>query len=260
MMGVVNVTPDSFSDGGRWFDTADAIEHARLLVAQGADLIDIGGESTRPGAQRPSIAEELRRVLPVIEALAGLVPISVDTMRAEVARAVVACGAEIINDVSGGLSDSAMHDTVAELQVQYICQHWRGHGEVMDSHASYQDVVAEVRAELMNQMTRAIAAGIAPERIIIDPGFGFAKDAAHNWTLLAHLDEFLGLGHRVLIGVSRKRFLAQVSRGSAPQDRDAATAALTLHCAKAGAWAVRTHEVSANVVAVNVAERLAEEN
>lgn len=257
VMGVVNVTPDSFSDGGRWFGTAEAIDHGLELIDQGADLLDIGGESTRPGSIRPPAAEELRRVVPVVAGLAGRVPISVDTMRAEVARAVIDAGAEIINDVSGGLADPEMHPVVAAAGVDYICQHWRGHGAVMNDLATYHDVVAEVTAELEARVQACRAAGIAAERIIIDPGLGFAKTADQDWTLLANLGAFTASSHRVLIGASRKRFLGHLLAGREPDGRDAATAAVSVVCAQQGVWAVRTHEVRGQRDVVAVVGRLA---
>lgn len=256
VMGVVNVTPDSFSDGGLWLDADAAVTHGLELIDQGADLLDIGGESTRPGAVRPEQAEELRRVLPVVEGLAGRVPISVDTMRAEVARQVIAAGAQIVNDVSGGLADPEMLDVVAAGNVDYICQHWRGHGAVMNQLANYDDVVAEVRTELSRRIAACLAAGIAAQRLIIDPGLGFAKTAEQDWALLGHLDAFTSLGYRVLVGASRKRFLGHLLAGRAPQGRDAATAAVSVVCAQQGVWAVRTHEVRGQRDAIAVVEKL----
>jgi dihydropteroate synthase len=258
VMGIINVTPDSFSDGGRWFDPQRAVEHGLELIDQGADLLDIGGESTRPGAERVSEAEEADRVLPVIQALSGRgAVLSVDTMRAAVARQAVGAGAGIVNDVSGGLADPDMFATVAGLGTDYICQHWRGFGNQMNARAQYQDVVGEVVDELGARLAAAQSAGIEAERIIADPGLGFAKNAAHDWAILAHLDRFTALGHRVLIGASRKRFLAAVSKGPQPQDRDEATAAVTSLCALAGVWAVRVHAVPASRAAVEVVQQIA---
>lgn len=257
VMGVLNVTPDSFSDGGRWYDPQAAIEHGLRLIAAGADMIDIGGESTRPGAVRPDADEELRRVLPVVRGLAGRVPISVDTMRAEVARQVLAAGAQIINDVSGGLADEQMLDVVAKAEVDYVCQHWRGHGAVMNKLANYHDVVAEVRAELQTRVRACRAAGIAEQRIIVDPGLGFAKTAEQDWQILANLAAFTSLGHRVLVGASRKRFLGHLLAGREPAGRDAATAAISAVCAQQGVWAVRTHEVRGQRDAIAVIDRIA---
>lgn len=256
VMGVINVTPDSFSDGGLWYSPDDAIAHGLDLVGQGADLLDIGGESTRPGAVRPEVDEELRRVLPVVRALAGRVPVSVDTMRAEVARQAIEAGSQIINDVSGGLADPEMHKVVAAAGVDYVCQHWRGHGAVMNELATYRDVVAEVVAELEARVQACLTAGIAAEHIIVDPGLGFAKTAEQDWALLANLDRFTALGHRVLIGASRKRFLGHLLAGREPGGRDAATAAVSVVCAQQGVWAVRTHEVRAQRDAIAVVERI----
>lgn len=257
VMGVVNVTPDSFSDGGRWFSHHDAIARAHELLRCGADLLDIGGESTRPGAVRPPADEELRRVLPVVAELAGSVPLSVDTMRAEVASRCIEAGATIINDVSGGLADPEMLAVVADAGVDYVCQHWRGHGAVMNELANYSDVVAEVAAELDARVAACRAAGIAAERIIIDPGLGFAKTAEQNWTVLANLDRLTGSGLRVLVGASRKRFLGSLLDDREPAGRDAATAAITAVCAQQGVWAVRTHEVRAQADAIAVIEAIA---
>lgn len=256
VMGVVNVTPDSFSDGGHWFDADRAIEHGLELLAQGADLLDVGGESTRPGAVRPSEDEELRRVLPVVRALSVHCRVSVDTMRAEVARQCIDAGAAIINDVSGGLADPAMHRVVADAGVDYVCQHWRGHGAVMNALASYRDVVAEVTAELAARAEACLAAGIAAERLILDPGLGFAKTGEHDWLILANLGRFTAMGHRVLVGASRKRFLAELLGGREPAGRDAATAAISVVCAQQCVWAVRSHEVRAQRDAIAVVERI----
>lgn len=261
VMGIVNVTPDSFSDGGDHFDTDAAIGHGRLLLAQGADILDVGGESTRPGAERPDEAEELRRVVPVVRALAaeGAV-VSVDTMRANVARAVAEAGAAIINDVAGGLADEAMLPTVAELGLPYICMHWRGHGAVMNAAAVYDDVVAEVVGELEERVEACLGAGIERDRLILDPGFGFSKDVDHNWELMRHLDQVERMGFPLLVGVSRKRFLgdllAEGGTPRPPKERDAATAAITTLMAERGIWAVRTHEVRDQRDAVEVVARL----
>lgn len=262
LMGILNVTPDSFSDGGRWFDTEAAVERGRALIAEGADLIDIGGESTRPGSVRPLPAEELRRVLPVVRALAqDGARISVDTMRSEVAAACVDAGAVIINDVSGGLADEAMLATVADLGVEYVTMHWRGHGSVMNSLAHYDDVVRQVREELQRSVDAALAAGIGPERLRIDPGFGFSKESADNWRLLRHLDQIQAMGFPVLVGVSRKRFIADLPGGRRdPQDRDAATAAVTALCAERGIWAVRTHAVRLNRDVIDTVARFTEQD
>ena len=253
--GILNVTPDSFSDGGE-FDTAEsAIAQGRALVAAGADVIDVGGESTRPGADRIPVDTELKRILPVIAALSAEgITVSVDTMRADVARAAVAAGASIINDVSGGKADAQMFETVAELGVDYVLMHWRGFSTEMDSLARYDDVVSEVVYELRAQLELAIAVGVDAKRIIVDPGFGFAKLPEHNWRLLQELTQLQQLGHRVLIGASRKRFLAEF--GSAPRERDLATSYLSLYSALKGCYAVRVHEVLLTRTALQIAAEL----
>ena len=258
VMGVVNVTPDSFSDGGRWFDTTAAIKRGLDLVAQGADLIDVGGESTRPGASRVDEDEELRRVVPVVRSLASEgVTVSVDTMRSGVAQQAVAAGAVLVNDVSGGLADPRMVPVVAATGAPFVVMHWRGFSEDMNSRAVYGDVVAEVVAELRARMEAVVEGGIAPERIVIDPGLGFAKQAEHDLALVAHLAELRALGRPVLVAASRKRFLGRVlARDGAPppaRERDAATAAVSAISAHEGAWAVRVHEVRATADAVRVA-------
>ncbi|MER7817425.1 dihydropteroate synthase [Streptomyces sp. NPDC058423] len=259
VMGVVNVTPDSFSDGGRWFDTTAAVKHGLDLVAEGADLVDVGGESTRPGASRVDEEEELRRVLPVVRGLAGEgVTVSVDTMRASVAAQAVAAGATLVNDVSGGLADPGMIPAVAAAEVPFVVMHWRGFSEDMNSRAVYGDVVAEVVAELRERMDAVVAGGVAAERIIVDPGLGFAKQAAHDLALVAHLAELRTLGRPLLVAASRKRFLGHVlaDGAAAPppaRERDAATAAISAIAAHEGAWAVRVHEVRATADAVRVA-------
>jgi dihydropteroate synthase len=251
VMGVVNVTPDSFSDGGEWFEPDAAVEHGHDLIAARADLIDVGGESTRPGAPRPPVEEEKRRVLPVVAALAeaGAV-VSIDTMRADVAAEAIERGAAMVNDVSGGLADPRMLPLVAERAVPYVAMHWRGHSVDMQSRAVYRDVVAEVCRELAVRRDAAVAAGVRPERIVLDPGLGFAKTAEHSWTLLAHLDTLAGLGHPVLVGASRKAFLGRLGRSEGeppapPRQRDDATVATSVLAALAGVWAVRVHDVVA---------------
>lgn len=263
VMGIVNVTPDSFSDGGEWFEHQRAIERGFELTRQGAHIIDVGGESTRPGIQRTSEAEELRRVLPVVDALvAGDVLVSVDTMRASVADACLDRGAHVINDVSGGMADPDMLGVVADRGAAFIAQHWRAHSTVMDQQAVYADVVADVAAELTARRDAALAAGIAADRLILDPGFGFAKTADHNWELLQHLDALTALDQPVLLGYSRKRFLGRLladDRGDRDvRRRDAATAAITALVAGPGIWAVRTHEISENLDAIRVAARFRE--
>ena len=214
VVGVVNVTPDSFSDGGEWLQPRDAIEHGLELIAEGADLIDVGGESTRPGAARPDVAEELRRVLPVVTELAATgTVVSIDTMRPRVAAEAVATGARMINDVSGGQADPDMLPLVAGLALPYICMHWRGHSTDMQSRATYGDVVADVIAELGRQVESVLEAGITKDRLIVDPGFGFAKTGEHNWQLLQRIDELGALGLPVLAGVSRKAFLGALLAG-----------------------------------------------
>jgi dihydropteroate synthase len=259
-MGVVNVTPDSFSDGGAWFTAEAAIAHGRELVEQGADLLDVGGESTRPGAVRPSPAEELRRVLPVVAGLSALAPVSIDTMRAEVAAAALDAGASLVNDVSGGLADPEMAPLVAERRVPVVAMHWRGHSADMQDRARYDDVVDDVRRELGARVEALVGAGIRPDDILLDPGLGFAKLAAHNWELLRRLDEIAALGHRLVLGASRKRFLGLVGRTPAterpPLARDVATAATTLYAAQHGVWAVRVHDVAGTVDALDVADAL----
>jgi dihydropteroate synthase len=263
-MGVVNVTPDSFSDGGQWFEPAAAIEHGQELRAQGADILDVGGESTRPGAERPSVDEELRRVIPVVTALAGQgMLVSIDTMRASVAAAALEAGAGLVNDVSGGLADAEMAGVVADAGVPFVAMHWRGHSADMQSRAVYGDVVAEVCAELAERAAKLVAQGIGADRLVLDPGFGFAKLAAHNWELLARLEQILALGHPVLVGTSRKAFLGRlgVPIGEDPRpplDRDVATAATSAHAAGLGAWGVRVHHVPSTLDAMRVAQAIKE--
>ena len=258
-MGVVNVTPDSFSDGGRWFEPDAAIEHGLALLADGADILDLGGESTRPGAVRVPVDDERARVLPVLRALvdAGAV-VSIDTSRAELADEAVQLGAVIVNDVTGGLGDPRMHATVGRSGAVYVAMHWRGPSDVMDDLARYGDVLAEVRDELVGQVERAEAAGLARRSIVLDPGLGFAKPGADNWPLLAHLDALQAVGLPVLVGASRKRFLGHLLAGPdgqpvPPGERDDATAAVSALAAAAGAWCVRVHAVRATADAVRVA-------
>lgn len=240
-MGILNVTPDSFSDGGNFNSFESAVAHGLAMIAEGADIIDIGGESTRPGAVRISEEEELARVIPVIKELSqhGAV-ISIDTMRSGVAHAAVAAGATYVNDVSGGLADPQMHQVVAELGTKYILMHWRGHSIDMNSKAIYSNVVEEVKAELMDQVGKAIAAGIEKEKIILDPGIGFAKESDHNWDLIHRITEIVDLGYPVLVGASRKRFLG----GESPLDREAATLKITEDLLDTGIWGVRVHSVA----------------
>lgn len=261
VMGVVNVTPDSFSDGGQYADVASAVAHGQELLDQGADLLDIGGESTRPGATRPLVAEELARVVPVIAELVGRgAVVSVDTMRAEVAQAALEAGATLVNDVSGGLADPDILRVVADHGAAYVAMHWRAHAAEMQQRATYVDVVTEVRDELSARVEAAVAAGIDPARLAIDPGLGFAKTAEHNWALLAGLDAFASFGLPVLLGSSRKSFLGTLL--AAPdgtprpvEDREDATVALTTLAGVAGVWAVRVHEVRGSVDALRVVAR-----
>ncbi|WP_283139262.1 dihydropteroate synthase [Rhizohabitans arisaemae] len=258
-MGVVNVTPDSFSDGGNWFDPEVAIDHGLRLVEEGADIIDVGGESTRPGAQRVSLEEERRRVEPVIKALAQEgVPVSVDTMRAEVAESAIEAGARLVNDVSGGLADPVMPRVVAAARVPYVVMHWRGHSHTMDTRAVYADVVTEVRDELAKRVDSVLAEGVPPECVVLDPGLGFSKHPPHNWALLTHLGSLRELGYPLIIGASRKRFLTRLLAAPDGTPRsfggcDDATQAVTALAAAAGAWCVRVHKVRPNADAVRVA-------
>ncbi|MEO6703096.1 MAG: dihydropteroate synthase [Jatrophihabitantaceae bacterium] len=261
-MGVLNVTPDSFSDGGRYLDLDSAVSHAVQMADEGADLIDVGGESTRPGAVRVPAEEEARRVLPVIGRLveAGLV-VSVDTYRAAVAEQALAAGARIVNDVSGGLGDPDMARVVRDAGCPWILMHWRGHSANMAELAHYDDVVADVRRELLARVDDAVAAGVAVEQLVLDPGLGFAKRAEHNWALLQHFDTFTELGLPVLLAASRKSFLgallADADGNPRPSDgREDATSALTMFAALNGAWGVRVHQVGPNVDAALTAAAL----
>ena len=261
VMGVVNVTPDSFSDGGRWFDADAAVRRGLALLDEGADLLDVGGESTRPGAARVPVDEELARVLPVVERLVARgATVSVDTTRAVVAAGAVDAGAVLVNDVSGGMADPDMAPVVARTGVAYVAMHWRGHADVMDAHDAYDDVVADVRRELAQRVDALRAAGVDDGQVVLDPGLGFAKTGESNWPLLAHLPALVADGYPVLVGASRKRFLGHLLAGpdgspAAPSARDDATAAVTALAAAAGAWAVRVHEVRASAAAVRVAAR-----
>ncbi|MFR9806212.1 dihydropteroate synthase [Pseudonocardia sp. RS010] len=264
VMGILNVTPDSFSDGGRYVDREHAVAHGVAMRDAGADLVDVGGESTRPGAGRVDAPTERERVVPVIrELVAEGVRVSVDTTRAEVAEAAVEAGAEVVNDVSGGLADPRMAVAVASLRVPWILMHWRGHSDRMQELASYEDVIGEVRQELVARADAAVMAGVDPDRLILDPGLGFAKTAAHNWALLRRLDVLVALGFPVLVGASRKRFLGQLladaeGRVRPPVGRDGATAAISALAAHVGAWGVRVHDVESTMdaVAVSTAYRL----
>jgi dihydropteroate synthase len=259
-MGVLNVTPDSFSDGGCFADTATAVAHGLDMHAAGADYVDVGGESTRPGADRVDAEEECGRVVPVIRELtAAGVRTSVDTTRAEVAEAALAAGATLVNDVSGGLADEGMAKLVADAGVPWVLMHWRGHSREMYAAARYGDVVTEVCAELTARVEDVVAAGVAPEQLVLDPGLGFAKNAEHNWALLAGLDRLVGLGLPVLLGTSRKTFLGRLLAGPdgeprPAEGRDSATLATTVLAAEAGVWGVRVHDAAASVDAVRTVQ------
>lgn len=260
VMGVLNVTPDSFSDGGRYASAEDAVEAGLELARQGADWVDVGGESTRPGAARVPLETELERVVPIVSALsAASVAVSIDTMRAVVARACVAAGATMVNDVSGGLADEQMLPTVGELGVQYVAMHWRTHSAQMGDFTEYADVVADVAKALQERFAACITAGIDPSAVILDPGVGFAKEAHHNWELLAGLGELMQIGPRVLIGASRKRFLGSLLCDDTGEprpvgERDTATAAISALAAMRGVWGVRVHDVRATKDAIAVAQ------
>ena len=259
VMGILNVTPDSFSDGGRWHDASDSIKRGRLLREAGADIVDVGGESTRPGAERIPEAEELARVLPVVEALvADGVPVSIDTMRASVAAQCVSMGACVVNDVSGGQADPEMLPFLAGVDVPYIAMHWRGPSTIMQSLAVYDDVVADVCREMEERLAALGSAGVDLSRVVVDPGLGFAKESAHNWALLRDLDALMALGRPLLLGASRKRFLGELLADTDGQPRplegrEAAGDAITALSAAAGVWGVRVHEVVASHDAVMVA-------
>ncbi len=263
VMGVLNVTPDSFSDGGDFIRLEAALDHARVLQIAGADIIDIGGESTRPGAKRVTLAEEQGRVLPVIEAIVAELgaKVSIDTMNAETARLAVAAGASIINDVSGGLADPGMFKVAADTGATIIISHWRGFSDQMDTLATYEDVAAEVAAELKLRVDAALATGIKQSQIVIDPGLGFAKDMQQNWKLVARLDKLEELGYPILVGASRKRFIAGVIEPDEPAEvsnerRDLATAVLTALLLQRKIWGVRVHNVLATTDAIRVVAAL----
>ncbi|WP_406005453.1 dihydropteroate synthase [Streptomyces sp. NBC_00637] len=259
VMGILNVTPDSFSDGGVYADTRQAIDRGLELAGQGADIVDVGGESTRPGARPVCLDEELARTIPVVRELARAgVWVSVDTLHAPVARAAVEAGARLVNDVSGGLADPAMARTVASAGVPYVAMHWRAPSREMDRHARYGEVVADVTAELGAVLHRLAEEGVDPARIVLDPGLGFSKRPEHDWTLLAGLGSLRKLGHPLLVGASRKRFIgaALAERGAGevpPGERDVATAAVSALAAVAGAFCVRVHDVRASLDAVRMA-------
>jgi dihydropteroate synthase len=266
VMGVLNVTPDSFSDGNQYNSVESAVDHAKLLVLAGAQIIDIGGESTRPGAERVSLEEEQARVIPVITAIAELklgASISIDTMNSDTAEKAVLAGASIINDVSGGLADDQMFVVAAKHDVTIVFSHWRGHSDIMNTMASYQNVAEEVAVELQNRVDAAIAAGIKRENIVVDPGLGFAKDMKQNWQLVARLDEIEKLGLPILVGASRKRFIAGALDEEEPNSvsherRDVATAVLTALLMQRKLWGVRVHNVLATVDAISIVSALHE--
>ena len=245
VMGILNVTPDSFADGGRHFTIDDALKRAKEMIDEGVDIIDIGGESTKPGADRVSEAEEANRVIPVLEQVIPLgTEVSIDTTRSSIAEKAIKLGVKYVNDVSGGLADKEMYKLIAKHpEVQYVIMHWRGHSKTMQELATYKDVVKEVKEELEERVNSAIEAGVDPDQIIIDPGIGFSKSPEHNWELLKNLDRLSLLGYPILIGASRKRFLGELTGGSNPDEREAATLAITAAMAKQGMWAVRTHSV-----------------
>lgn len=253
IMGILNVTPDSFSDGGRYTDPDAAISHGKALAAAGADIVDVGGESTRPGAKRVAPEQELERVMPVVRALlAEGIEVSVDTMNSTTAAAAIAAGVGIVNDVSGGLADPEMYRVIAHSEARYIAMHWRGHSTEMQQLARYDDVVAEVRSELRTRLSELLVWGIPAERIVLDPGLGFAKNAEHNWALLHGLDQLSSLGRPLLVGTSRKRFLSLLLSEDTEQARDAATAATSVMLAERGVWAVRVHDVAGTKLALDV--------
>jgi dihydropteroate synthase len=258
VMGVLNVTPDSFSDGGLYADADAAVAYGTAMRDEGADLVDVGGESTRPGSDRVDAEEETRRVLPVISELSRAgVALSIDTTRAAVAAAALEAGAMLVNDVSGGLADPDLLRVVADAQVPCVLMHWRGHSKQMNQLATYDDVVGDVRRELSERVDAALAAGVDSGQIVIDPGLGYAKTGAHNWTLLAHLDALIDLGFPVLVGASRKSFLGSLLADPdggprPPSGREDATTATTVLAALAGAWGVRVHRVRPNVDAATV--------
>lgn len=245
VMGILNVTPDSFADGGKHFTTEDALNRAKEMIDEGVDIIDIGGESTKPGADRVTETEEAERVVPVLEQLIPLgTDVSIDTTRSSIAEKAIKLGVKYVNDVSGGLADNEMYKLIAKHpEVQYVIMHWRGHSKTMQELATYKDVVKEVKEELEERVNCAIEAGVDPDQIIIDPGIGFSKSPEHNWELLKNLDRLSLLGYPILIGASRKRFLGELTGGTNPDEREAATLAITAAMAKQGVWAVRTHSV-----------------
>jgi dihydropteroate synthase len=258
VMGILNVTPDSFADGGRHFDFEAAINRAKEMISEGVDIIDVGGESTRPGADRVTEETERDRVIPVITELAELgVTLSIDTTRANIAQAAIGAGATIVNDVSGGLADPKMAALIASNpNIQYVVMHWRGHSKDMQKAAEYNNVVSEVKDELDDRVIALTKSGVLPEQIILDPGIGFAKSSAHNWELLKNIDRLNLLGFPVLVGASRKRFLGDLLGAADADDRESASIALTTYLAKAGVWGVRTHSVKPHRDAIAVVEEI----
>ena len=257
-MGILNVTPDSFADGGRHFDFEAAINRAKEMISEGVDIIDVGGESTRPGADRVTEETERDRVIPVITELAELgVTLSIDTTRANIAQAAIGAGATIVNDVSGGLADPKMAALIASNpNIQYVVMHWRGHSKDMQKAAEYKNVVSEVKDELDDRVIALTKSGVLPEQIILDPGIGFAKSSAHNWELLKNVDRLNLLGFPLLVGASRKRFLGDLLGAADADDRESASVALTAYLAKAGVWGVRTHSVKPHRDAIAVVEEM----
>jgi dihydropteroate synthase len=257
-MGILNVTPDSFADGGRHFDFESAINRAKEMISEGVDIIDVGGESTRPGADRVTEEIERDRVIPVITELAELgATLSIDTTRANIAQAAIGAGATIVNDVSGGLADPKMAALIASnSNIQYVVMHWRGHSKDMQKAAEYQNVVTEVKDELDDRVIALTKSGVLPEQIILDPGIGFAKSSAHNWELLKNIDRLNLLGFPILVGASRKRFLGDLLSAQVADDRESASIAITTYLAKAGVWGVRTHSVKPHRDAIAVVEEM----
>ena len=258
VMGILNITPDSFADGGRHFGFEKALARAKEMIAEGVDIIDVGGESTRPGSDRIPTDVERDRVIPIVTELCALgATVSIDTTRSEIARAAIVAGASIVNDISGGLSDPSMGKLIANNpKIQFIVMHWRGESKVMQSRATYTDVVKEVRDELSERVTSLVDQGVNPEQLILDPGIGFAKNSEHNWELLRNIDRIQLLGFPVLVGVSRKRFLGDLVGAENPDDREFATLAITTEMARKGVWGVRTHSVRPQLDAIKVVEEL----
>lgn len=259
VMGILNVTPDSFADGGKYLALDSAIERAKEMIEEGVDIIDIGGESTKPGSERVTEAEEESRVLPVLKEVIALgTPVSIDTTRSGIAKKAIALGVKYVNDVSGGLADKKMYSLIAaNPTIQYIAMHWRGHSKSMQELATYKDVVKEVKEELEERVNSAIEVGVDPDQIIIDPGIGFSKLPEHNWELLKNIDRLSLLGYPILIGASRKRFLGELTGSANPEERESATLAITAAMAKQGVWGVRTHSVKPHRDVIATIESLA---